>query len=953
MQQENKPAVVAIHHNPLPDVPPILLPATIGKRIGDIVPHERTGWVCVANGIPLRREYWMQRQIVAGDHISLHPVVLGGGGSRSLLATIAAVVLSVFAPYLAAGMLGSTVATMGVTGALLSAGIVLVGTALINAIIPAQSANAGAGAQASNTYNVSLSGNQAKLGQPIPVGYGRLRTFPDYAAQPYIEYDTATNPDGDQFFYGLFAIGHGDYEIVAVMISDTAIDSFSNVEYAILTPGQHPTLVNPAVVSSLEVGGQELTQTPVGPFVACGPTRRLSHIGIDIVFPRGLAKINMSDGSAGSASVEIKIDIAEVNDAFQQRSPWVNIGTETITASSLTAQRRSFKYAVPATKRYVARVYRTSDPSTASDLYDEATWAGLRGYLVEDAPLAPTVTHLEIRIKANEQLTGASQRKIGVLWRRKIRTWSPGAGFSEPVATRNPMWALLDKWTNSVYGDRLDTSRIDMNSVYEIAQTCDARKDRFDFIFDTRTTSFEADQLIGRVCRSVPIRRNGARSIVRDDLQDLPITAFTSRNILRDSTSVQYMQVTEETADGVIVEYFDRNAFDWFDVECPAPGRTYTHPAHPGYNPDLPPMENPVRVQFPGITGPWHAEREGLYQAAANTLRRKYCTWQTELNAVLAWFGAPVIFAPTLHNALQSGDCAFYYPDSNTLSMSEPLQLPPTAKLVLMRPDGSVTLPINITAGPDVYSVILEELPDFEINTKNSRTERTKYVILDSTAYSNLCKVLAIRPQGVTGDGAPTYEIMAVVDDPEVHKVDLHLIPGENDDPDAPEEWGDDWEAGDPGASLVRLLDQIIWSIPSGGFPDWPGRPEIEFTSDGRVIHHYYTNFGPVSDEQGNGQWYVNNPEEGIGAGYEIQFSTPVWAPTPYTWLEGIPYTNTGIQFVSPWLPLTEGQRIKFAAAEFSGDPFEGRVTIRSAASKVVQGSARLRQDWKIWTEAP
>src|SRR5690606_30135345 len=117
--------------------------------------------------------------------------------------------------------------------------------------------------------------------------------------------------------------------------------------------------------------------------------------------------------------------------------------------------------------------------------------------------------------------------------------------------------------------------------LYAIAQTCEERRDRLDIIFDTRVSSFEADATIGRVCRSSPMRRNGLRSVMRDERQDLPVAAFTPRNVLEGTSSYQYMQVTDETADGVIVEYFDHNFFDWLEIECPQPGKTVMNPADP------------------------------------------------------------------------------------------------------------------------------------------------------------------------------------------------------------------------------------------------------------------------------------------------------------------------------------------------------------------------------------
>lgn len=937
-----KPPVINIYANPLPGVPPIQLTPKVGDLILSHTPTERFPWVCVVNGQPLKREYWRRREIFMGDVVELHPVVQGGG-SRSILGIIASIALSVFAPWAAAAM-GFT----GLGATLVSAGIMLVGTALINALIMPKPATANANdmPQASPTYNVAMAGNQARLGQPIPVGYGRMRSFPDYAAQPYTEFSTETNPDGDEFFYGLYAIGHGLYDIGAVTVGDSDINSFTDLDYRILQPGEQPSLVKATVVTAVEVSGQVLSATqPVGPFVACGPGRRLLGVGIDIVCPRGLCKIDSGSGKPESRSVEIEISYAPINDAYAQTGDWVVLPLQSITAATLTPQRRTFYFDLPDEPRVAIKVRRTSEQSDDQYIYDEVVWAGMHGHLSNVAPLAPTVTHLEVRIRANEQLSGTSQRKIGVVWQRRLRTWSPDGGFTDPVPTRNPMWALLDKWTDSVYGDRLPLDRIDLNSLYAIAQTCEERRDRLDIIFDTRVSSFEADATIGRVCRSSPMRRNGLRSVMRDERQDLPIAAFTPRNVLEGTSSYQYMQVTDETADGVIVEYFDHNFFDWLEIECPQPGKTVMNPADPRYNPALPMMENPVRLQIAGITGPVHAEREGLYQAAANALRRKYCRWQCELEGSLVYFGAPVLFAPVLHNAMQSGDVVSFDEDTLEVGLSEPVVLGPRSAIVFVRPDGQLTTPNTVRPGPDEWTVVLDGYSSlgFGVWTKDSTRERTRFVLLDSAESREMAKMLAIRPRG-----EQRYEMYAVVENDLIHEVDAHLL-GQPDDPDQFEPWPEEPPIAPPSdPSVVRLTDIRIESVGM-----WAASPAtLVMQADGimRTIATFWT--GGPNDTAVNGQWTRGSPtpQPGIGAGFEIQVRTQI--PTgfwdnpnpPWGWIDDLPHTEENGWACSDWLPLESDVTLKHTSYPY----FNGRLSIRAVGTESIIADVRLYMKTEI-----
>ena len=76
--------------------------------------------------------------------------------------------------------------------------------------------------QASTTYNLNSNQNQAKLGQPIPVIYGRVRTYPALIAKPFYRYE-----NNDLYMYQLMCVGQGEYDIESVMISDTPTTDFA------------------------------------------------------------------------------------------------------------------------------------------------------------------------------------------------------------------------------------------------------------------------------------------------------------------------------------------------------------------------------------------------------------------------------------------------------------------------------------------------------------------------------------------------------------------------------------------------------------------------------------------------------------------------------------------------------------------------------------------------------
>jgi hypothetical protein len=905
-------ATLVVRTNPLPGVPGERMRVRAGGLIRDLVPDHRQPWVCVVDGLPLRRDYWLQRRVGPGEVIELHLVVQGGReGSRAILQIVAQVVIA----YITAGM--SMYYQIAARVAL-----TLAANALINELVPISGPSSALPQGASSTYNVALAGNQARLGQPIPVIYGRMQVYPDFAAQPYLEYDATVNNQGDQYYYALLCIGHGSYELEAVNIDDTSIDHFQDVQYQVLAPGEQPTLVNPAVVTALEVAGQEMQSGQyVGAFAACGPRRRAQAIGIDVVFPRGLGVSN-NNGSMSNRTVSWRVEVREVNDFGRSTSPWSIIATESLTLNIAGQVRRSYRYELDAPARVEVRLVRTDIKSNDIRVLNDIVWSGLRSYLDANATLAPTATHIELRIRASEQLSGMSQRRISTIVHRLVRTWHPDTGWGPEVATRSIAWALADKWKNGVYGDGLTDDRIDLQSLYEHDQVWAGRQDRLDMVFDTRVDSASADQAMASCGRATVFHRHGVRTLARDQRQDLPVTAYTSRNMLPGSARIDYVQATEITADGVIVEYFDNRSWDWEEVECPAPGVSE--------------MTRPVRLRLPGITGRTHAEREGLYHAATNVYRRRFASWQTEMQGIFATFGAPVLFSPVLQADNQSGDVAFWDADTLTMGLTEPVVFEDADVYIrLLRDDGGVTEPIRVTPGSTQWDVVLDTAPPIDVVIDDAERERTKYVLGTLTQVRQLVRMLGVRPQGRNEDGAPIYELSGVIEDDRVHDVDEHLLPGPGDIQDPVDPGEDD----DGGGSLILVNitnQQIGFSGSSGG---GPSEISIRYAlrNDGRAYRD--TSLTPI--QYLSGQWSFPQPIEADQAGqFEVRATLLGQFLTPGS-LGSAGFTGGSF---GVWQALSTDRYWDWAASlgEFEGASASILIEIRDASTELVQDSATI-----------
>lgn len=219
-----------------------------------------------------------------------------------------------------------------------------VGNVAINLLLPVAEAQTIEAKNASPTYNTSLSGNIARLDQPIPRICGRHKITPPFAAQPYMQFDA----NGDQYYYALFAVGIGNHGIERALIDDTDLRHFADVVVnKYLPPGTPPTTVLANVATAPEVAGQDVTTSRyVGGFAACAPRKKATHIGIDIVAPRGLG-VAGDDGSIGMSTLEWRVEVRALDDFGAATTSWTPLASESRSASTTKVQRWSFTYELP------------------------------------------------------------------------------------------------------------------------------------------------------------------------------------------------------------------------------------------------------------------------------------------------------------------------------------------------------------------------------------------------------------------------------------------------------------------------------------------------------------------------------------------------------------------------------------------------------------------------------
>lgn len=850
----------------------------------------------------MRYQIWRPTQLVReGDAIEWHGLPQDKEDFRSIL-QIAAIIVS-FVP-----------------GLQPFAAYVYAANVAYNILVPPTLQTQRRPEQTGENFTTGLNGNEARLDQPIPKICGRREVTPPFAGQPYSVFlpkagAADPNLDNDQYFYALYAVGIGNHDVVA-KIANTSISRFADVLVAqYLPPGTPPSTVEANVTTAPEVSGQVLDSgLYVGGFAACAPGRTCSAIGIDILATRGL-------GKTAALSVSWRVEYRTINDFGQVLSAWALLGSDQArTAFTSTPQPWSVRYELGTAARVEIRVVRTDLKDTDPAALHEIAWTGLRAYLAEAAPLNPNCAHFEIVMRASKQLSNFASHDLRLIVKAYARTLDSNLDWQAEEHTRNPVWWILDLATSDTWGINKPDDRVDLQSFYDLAQTAAARQDNFDWVFESTMNAWDAMQLIARSCRSRVFRRNGVLSIARDEIADLPVTAFTPRNC-QPGMSVDEKLRNRKSPDGIVIEYQDHRTWEWTPIECPVPGI------------DLSDMVNPVHIRLEGVSGATHAEREGLYEAANLLYRPRVSAWTTELQGMLPAYMSPVDFLPDIQGYGHSGDVAFWDDANLVLGLTEPPDWSAGALyLTLIRDDGSLTDDVLVTPGPTEWDVTLPAAPDFDLVLDDAARERPKYLL----GTKDLVKVVSITDGGKTGDGAQLFNLSGVIDDERVHTADIHLLPGPGDIQDEPLDSDDDASGG--GAGGLILVDINDGSI--GGTGNLGVNATYTLKNDG-TIHSEMTVAGATTDVSSLflHQWMRFGAVELTTASlYEVRF-TLMGSVNP-----GV-YGGSLTATLDTWLPLSADQSITVDYPIGAGDGYElyaVRVEIREIASGIVQDTCEI-----------
>jgi hypothetical protein len=753
--------------------------------------------ICEIDGEPVLRRDWRKRRIRLGEQLRFTSFPLGGGGgnTKQVIGLVALVAVAAFASVVtggaAAALLGPAFGAGTFGAAALGAAVGLGGALLVNALTAPKAGGTNApDATQDQIYTASVSGNAARLGQPLPVWYGRLKRYPDFAAAPWSEFR-----GGEQFVNVLLSVTMGRFAYEAIYNADTLMwdpvhglaPGFAGVEIALYEPGQQVTLFPSNVSQSSEVNGQQLpsgggtsggrfddngnpfgpvSQSPgawLGGFTVNPAGTEAYAIAIDWMFPGGCCTINQQNGQIGYSIVTLTAEYAPCDDSGVQTGPYSNLFTVSRKYAAQAPVRDS-GYVPVAPGRYLVRFRREDSELSGKNGTNMVMWATLRAYLIGDNSF-PDVSTCAIRIKASQTTQGGF--KLGVLGTRMLPVWDGAAFVTQP--TRNPLWAKLDAAVNAQYGSGLPISKVDFNAIVNSAAAADARSDTFDYCFTTAITVPEAFDKILTVARSRHFWLGDTVSVVRDEWRDVPTMLLTDREIVRDSTGVSFQMLGDEDPDAVVVEYVDEET--WL-------------PAEVQYPPDSDSFESvnaePKRID--GIVNRDQAYREAAFYYLQSIYRRESVEIQTEYEGRAITYGSVLRLQSELPDAYGYGG-AVVEVDGAVLTLDPPPVWDTGPFYIrLRRPNGKSFGPVRATMGADAAIARLDATSLASAEAAQSTTlaavlaredggEYPSFELGTGVSSSKLCVVL---------NGAPNSEyctLSLVVDDERVHAADLGAPP--------------------------------------------------------------------------------------------------------------------------------------------------------------------------------
>ncbi|EBA18407.1 tail fiber protein, putative [Roseobacter sp. SK209-2-6] len=502
-----------------------------GATIADIVREAEidprymgTVQVVISHGVSasvVPMDQWGRVRPRAGTHVLITPRVHGPAAALLLSAVLPSVAATAAGALFTAGTLAYSLAYAAVT---------IVGSLLINALVPPPSTPAAAREDDPN-FSITGSSNAETPYGIYPTVLGRHLIYPPKTARGY------TEGEGENIhFRGRFTFGYGPVALESLRIGTTPITEFEGVELEFLNVDQAETLAHmpelAPLVRAWRSGDAPLTLYPddvaedsysvalAQDNAILRATRdRTTSVSVDVTF-QGLVRFD-GNNNKQEHSADIRYRFRAVG-----AQAWTDAGTETFTGASTANLRFTKTIALPTEGEYEIEVTRLTAESDETTVRDSGFLTAIRSVRSGSLPSHADIAEVAVRIKASDQLNGQLET-LNAVAMQMAPVWDGGA-WSQPQPVRHPAWIYARALMGPMLSKPLTAERLQLDDLKDWADqephwTCDA-------VIDQATTVAEVLDLICATGRARRFLRDLKYSIIRDGAAGPVIAQFNPRN---------------------------------------------------------------------------------------------------------------------------------------------------------------------------------------------------------------------------------------------------------------------------------------------------------------------------------------------------------------------------------------------------------------------------------------
>lgn len=505
------------------------------------------------------------------------------------------------------------------------------------------------GNPASPAYNVRSRQNMARLGEPVPVLYGRVLMTPDLCAQPFRSYEQGTRGMAIDM---LMCLGQGEHTVHNVIVGETDSDNIeqSGARYIVVPPGAHGQAfgnLNAIALAngwergfsenpwtSLEIGEQRFTNAgDQSGFYQLGRAGVSigSTLTILVEWPRGLYQMPDWGQPVGTqVNFDIYVDEADADgNAVPGTRQEFNFNVH---GAEIDPRRDRYDMNLGRSAAWLVKLYRRTEKEPNGDEMNEFFWRQATLHCGPppggDGSAYGPVTLLMVRLRA-DQVASSAERLVRVELTRNL-PWM--GGNTPPQQLTNPAHAFIDIYTNQVYGGGRPLTELDTARIQNLFHFWggDLGAYGFNAIYTQRTTVWEALSQSVQGVAAAPLPVGGLMSIVQDGIRPVRSMLFTEQNIVKASFNLTYQFEETGAPDGIEIEFVNPDTWSPAYVRWPSSSLS------------------PDRLNLFGCSNVSQAMQFARLQWQRRQRLRRLVNFSTELEGLIPAPGERVAIAHTL-----------------------------------------------------------------------------------------------------------------------------------------------------------------------------------------------------------------------------------------------------------------------------------------------------------------